>query len=66
MDADFNGIVRCYGQLKPNTTNVLTGNKKLLDDLKEKRSKGYLQQQDNASILNLVEAWKEQETREKC
>ena len=39
---------------------------KLLDDLKEKRCKRLSKQhQDNASILNLVEAWKEQETREK-
>ena len=39
---------------------------KLLDDLKEKRSKRLSkQQQDSASILNLVEAWKEEETREK-
>lgn len=39
---------------------------KLLDDLKEKRSKRLSKQHaDNASILNLVEAWKEEETRKK-
>ena len=39
---------------------------KLLSDLKQKRSdKLAKQRQDTASILNLVELWREQETREK-
>jgi adenylosuccinate synthase len=39
---------------------------KLLSDLKQKRSDKLKNQlQNNASILNLVELWKEQETREK-
>ena len=39
---------------------------KLLDDLKEKRSSRLKnQQKDNASILNLVEIWKEEEGRKK-
>ena len=39
---------------------------KLLDDLKEKRSSRLKNQlKDNASILNLVEMWKDEETRKK-
>jgi hypothetical protein len=39
---------------------------KLLDDLKEKRSSRLKSQlKDNASILNLVEVWREEEGRKK-
>jgi hypothetical protein len=39
---------------------------KLLESLKEKRSDRLKKQiKDNASILNLVEMWKEEETRKK-
>ena len=59
-------LVDAIGNSQTEYNQCIGRQTKLLSDLKEKRSDKLKKQiQDNASILNLVGAWKEEESRNK-
>ena len=58
------GLVEAIGKASTEINQIKQREQKLLDDLKQKRSVRLSKQlQDNASILNLVQAWKQEDTR---
>lgn len=58
------GLVESIGKASTEYHQCKQREQKLLDDLKEKRSvKVAKSLQENASILNLIQAWKEEESR---
>lgn len=58
------GLVEAIGKASNEYHQCKSREQKLLDDLKEKRSNKLAKNiKDNASILNLVQAWKNEETR---
>ena len=57
-------LVEAIGKASTEYHQCLARQQKLLDDLKEKRSARLSKQvKDNASILNLIQLWKSEETR---
>ena len=59
-------LVESISSAQTEYNQCVTRQQKLLNDLKEKRSDRLKNQiKENASILNLVQMWKEEETREK-
>ena len=60
------GLVTAIGTAQTEYNQCVARQHKLLSDLKEKRSTRLSKEiKENASILNLVELWKEEESREK-
>jgi hypothetical protein len=57
-------LVEAIGKASTEYHQCLGRQQKLLDDLREKRSARMSKKmQENASILNLIDAWKQEETR---
>lgn len=57
-------LVEAIGKASTEYNQCIVRQQKLLDDLKEKRSTRISKQvKENASILNLIELWKEEESR---
>jgi secreted Zn-dependent insulinase-like peptidase len=60
------GLVEAIGKAGTEYDQCLKRQQKLLEDLKEKRSSRLSKQiKENASILNLVQAWRHEENRMK-
>ncbi len=59
-------LVEVIGKIETEYNQSVNRQQKLLGDLKEKRSDRLSKQvKENASILNLVQMWKEEESRKK-
>ena len=59
-------LVEVIGKVETEYNQSVNRQQKLLGDLKEKRSDRLSKQiKENASILNLVQAWKDEESRKK-